>query len=63
LEGLEETHYTYVTRVGPGNGKFKKHRRIFHANGLNQFLNFSLPVYDFAMGQITNTFFLQPGQW
>jgi len=60
LEGLEETHYTYVIHTGSGK---HRHSRTVYANGFNQFLNFSLPVYDFAMGQITNTFFLQPGQW
>jgi len=55
LEGLEETHYTYDVETGIGDDK---QTSTTYAHGLNQFLNFSIPVYDFAMGQITDTFFL-----
>jgi len=60
LEGLEETHFSFVVRSGT---RKHRHSRTVHGHGLNQFLNFSIPVYDFAMGQITDAFILQPGQW
>ncbi|EAR98790.1 arrestin (macronuclear) [Tetrahymena thermophila SB210] len=55
LVGLEETHFTYT--VGSG-----KHRRTVHARGYNSFLNFSLPIYDFAQGTNDTAFIIHPCQ-
>ncbi|KAL4452995.1 hypothetical protein ABPG73_004773 [Tetrahymena malaccensis] len=55
LQGLEETRYTYT--VGAG-----KHHKTIYAKGKNEFLNFSIPVYDFAQGSNESTFVIQPCQ-
>ncbi|KAL4505184.1 hypothetical protein ABPG72_016251 [Tetrahymena utriculariae] len=55
LSGVEETHFTYTVNSG-------KHRRTVYAKGLNSFLNFSLPIYDFAQGSNDPAFIIHPCQ-
>ncbi|EAR82097.4 arrestin (macronuclear) [Tetrahymena thermophila SB210] len=55
LQGVEETRYTYSVRAG-------KHSKTVYAKGRNEFLNFSIPVYDFAQGSNESTFVIQPCQ-
>ncbi|KAL4462612.1 hypothetical protein ABPG74_000442 [Tetrahymena malaccensis] len=55
LSGVEETHFTYSVSSG-------KHRRTVYAKGLNSFLNFSLPIYDFAQGTNDTAFIIHPCQ-
>jgi hypothetical protein len=47
LEGVEETYFGYDVTTGHGK---RRHTRTIKTNGLNKFLNFSVPVHDFAQG-------------
>ncbi|KAL4484630.1 hypothetical protein ABPG74_019807 [Tetrahymena malaccensis] len=55
LSGVEETRFTYSVKSG-------KHHSTRHARGQNNFLNFSMPVYDFSQGSNDPTFIIQPCQ-
>ncbi|KAL4484632.1 hypothetical protein ABPG74_019809 [Tetrahymena malaccensis] len=55
LSGIEETHFTYTVKSGKDN-------RTSFAKGLNNFLNFSIPVYDFSQGSNDPNFIIQPCQ-
>lgn len=57
LEGIEETHFTYT--VSSGSGKHRRTKTVY-AKGLNKFLDFAIPVFDFAPGDMS-TFQLNPG--
>ncbi|EAR81861.1 arrestin (macronuclear) [Tetrahymena thermophila SB210] len=55
LNGLEETSYIYTIRI-------RKHTKTYYAKGYNDFLNFSIPIYDFSQGSRDPTFILKPCQ-
>ncbi|EAS01573.1 arrestin (macronuclear) [Tetrahymena thermophila SB210] len=55
LNGVEETRFTYAVRSG-------KHTSTRHAIGQNNFLNFSIPIYDFSQGSNDPAFIIQPCQ-
>ncbi|EAS02236.1 arrestin (macronuclear) [Tetrahymena thermophila SB210] len=55
LKGLEETQFTYTVKRG-------KHRRTVFAKGQNEIVNFSMPIYDFAQGQNSSAFIINPCQ-
>ncbi|KAL4492612.1 hypothetical protein ABPG72_007725 [Tetrahymena utriculariae] len=59
LQGFEETHFTYV-----GQHRVGQHVTIktIHAKGYNEFVDFSIPVYDFALGSQNSAFVIQPIQ-
>ncbi|EAR81964.1 arrestin (macronuclear) [Tetrahymena thermophila SB210] len=55
LSGVEETSFTFEThREGI--------RKTIQAQGHNAFLNFQIPIYDFAQGQLQSAFVINPCQ-
>ncbi|KAL4446088.1 hypothetical protein ABPG74_021627 [Tetrahymena malaccensis] len=59
LQGFEETHFSYI-----GQHRVGQHVTIktIHAKGYNEFVDFSIPVYDFALGYQDPAFVIQPIQ-
>ncbi|EAS04168.1 hypothetical protein TTHERM_00533910 (macronuclear) [Tetrahymena thermophila SB210] len=59
LQGFEETHFTYI-----GQHRVGQHVSIktIHAKGYDQFVDFTIPVYDFAVGTLDSAFVIQPIQ-
>ncbi|KAL4472734.1 hypothetical protein ABPG74_018683 [Tetrahymena malaccensis] len=55
LNGLEQTNYIYTLRV-------RKHTKTYYAKGFNDFINFSIPIYDFCQGSHNPNFVLKPCQ-
>lgn len=55
---MEEVHYTYIMIVGSGADEKEK---TVPAHGFNKFIDFSVPIYDFSIGDATSPFILHPG--
>ncbi|KAL4464672.1 hypothetical protein ABPG74_011233 [Tetrahymena malaccensis] len=56
LQGVEDVHYTYT--VGSGDNK-----STIYAKAINNFLNYTQPIYDFAQADGNQNFITQPNQF